>query len=161
MSEGRMDLYKGIKRTLGFNYWKNYRDDRTPYKSWKRYRNSSVRGMQVRDSILNHIPLEGVMTVTYKYTHSNAELSHELSVPATLDMTEYNANMIDSGYQIEKDDTVTTANGRVAVELKAHPWFDILPCESCGSLMELVSIDVGYSCTNEKCSLHLTEVECA
>jgi hypothetical protein len=146
-------------------YWKPLRKDSIPYRSWKRYRSSSVRGMKVRDSIINHIPLEGVMPITYKYTHTtNAALSHELSVPNTLDMSEYNTNMESNGFEIAMDamdDMVITANGRVAVELKTHSWSDILPCDSCGSLLELVSIDVGYSCTNEKCALHLTEVECA
>ena len=49
-------------------------------------------------------------------------------------------------------DQIKTVEGNVAIELKTMP--EIMTCECCGDEMELISIEVGYSCRNKKCLLH-------
>ena len=35
-----------------------------------------------------------------------------------------------------------------------------MTCQICGARMKLVSIDIGYSCTNEACALHVEPALC-
>jgi len=44
-------------------------------------------------------------------------------------------------------------NGR---EFTAKPTYpDTIACEKCGEPMDFVSIEEGYSCSNEECELHM------
>jgi hypothetical protein len=115
--------------------------------------------MVARDSILNHIPLEGIMQVTYKFTHTDSIQNHELSVPETLDMSKYIEEMTASGFKVEcQGDTIQTASGTSVVELKE--WPETRDCDYCDDLMDLVSIETGYSCRNPECTLHMEGSSC-
>ena len=58
------------------------------------------------------------------------------------------------------DAVIRTMEGTVAVEAKLLP--DTLDCEVCGNIMDYVSEELGYSCRNGSCTLHVskeTEIE--
>jgi len=48
-------------------------------------------------------------------------------------------------------------NGR---EFDVKPTYpDVIACENCGEPMEFVSIELGYSCSNDECPLHMVETD--
>lgn len=140
------------------DYHRNYREDRVPFKSWKRYRNNRVRGMTARDSILNHLSLGGIMSI-YKFTcTADPSKNFEVSAHESLDMHCYIDAMIMDGFEVMgPNNVVHTLSGAMAVEPKL--WPETLECGHCGDTMDLVSIEDGYSCRNRGCLLHFKHLE--
>lgn len=46
-------------------------------------------------------------------------------------------------------------NGREFTAKSTYP--DVIACECCGEPMEFVSIEEGYSCSNDQCELHMAD----
>jgi len=59
--------------------------------------------------------------------------------------------------QEKKQMDITTIKGGVAFEVKTMP--DTIPCEVCGNTMDFVSQELGYSCRNGGCILHINTRE--
>jgi hypothetical protein len=134
-------------------YFKSWYDDRTPYRSWKQYRNSQNR--VGKDSITNHLPLEGITMATYKFVcYRDTTKSIEMKVPDSLDMSKYIDTMAKSGYWVEgpNPDLIHTAVGSFVIEPKE--WSETIECGYCGGVLDLISIEEGYSCRNEDCLCH-------
>jgi hypothetical protein len=102
--------------------------------------------------------MEVGMSVTYKFS-CKADPSHdfELNVHESRDMSYYIDVLTKTGFTVQSyPDVIQTANGAVVIEPKT--WPDTLECGHCGETMDLVSIDVGYSCRNEDCVLHFRQL---
>ena len=142
-------------------YWKASRDDRTPYRSWKRYRKYQKRGLLNRESITDYLTEVG-MSVSYKFTcAADPTKDFELNVHESLDLGYYIDAMTKTGFTVQgpeiKPDVIETVDGMVVIEPKV--WPDTLECGHCGDTMDLVSIEKGYSCRNEECFLHFRHME--
>jgi len=139
-------------------YFKPWRRDRIPYKSWKQYRQHQKHGMLERDSFVNHLPLEGIMLSTYKFTcAADPSKNFEMVVSEDMDVTGYVDAMVKTGFKVEgPDNIIHTVNGATIVEPKM--WSEkTIECGYCGDTMDLVSIEDGYSCRNKDCELHLVK----
>ena len=52
-----------------------------------------------------------------------------------------------------------THKARVRLDATAENWPETQTCDVCGTSMRFVSIEVGYSCENEDCPMHVSSVE--
>jgi len=99
------------------------------------------------------------MFVMYKFTcKANHLKDFEVGVDDSMDMNSYIDAMVRTGFEVEgPDNIVYTVNGAIAIELKE--WPKTITCSHCGLIMDLVSIDEGYSCRNKGCLLHFKHLE--
>ena len=139
-------------------YQRNWRDDRVPYKSWKQYRGYQTRKKVSNDSILNHIPLEEIMSkVTYTFTcAADVTRRHQISVHESLDMSEYIEAMTRTGFRVESSTGQVWKPSKEVLLIEPKNMPDTFMCERCVDIMEFVSIDLGYSCNNPGCDLHMS-----
>jgi hypothetical protein len=88
----------------------------------------------------------------------------EIAVSEDRDMTEYISTMTRTGFIVKGPTVLNTVHGSFEFEPKAdtgetNDWPATLACGHCGDILELVSIEDGYSCKNKDCLLHFSRLE--
>lgn len=133
---------------------------RTPYQSWKQYRNSQVRGVANRDSILNHIETEENYFMEQKFNMVCIADRNMKRIEISADTSAEKIEALKKiGYLelVYVVDVVEMDSGNaIAVEPKTVP--TTLECGHCGGTLHHVSIEDGYSCENEECILHFNQL---
>ena len=100
------------------------------------------------------------MFTTYKFVcKADPAKNFEMGVDSSLiNLNYYIDAMVKSGFEVHGPDVIHTVNGPVAIEPKQlDGWLDEKPCSCCGDVMDLISIEDGYSCRNEECILHTAQ----